>query len=77
MNLVLPAFTRGGGQLTEEQVTSTRRIANVRIHVERAIRRLKVYKILSQVVPINMSPKMDKILRICAALANLRDDLIR
>ncbi|XP_056116475.1 uncharacterized protein LOC130092600 [Rhinichthys klamathensis goyatoka] len=76
VKLVLPAFTRGGAQLTEEQVTASRRIANVRIHVERAIRRLKVYKILSQVIPINMTPKIEKILRICAALANLRGDLI-
>lgn len=54
---------------------STRRIAHLRIHVERAIRRLKVNKI-SQVVPISMTPKIDKILRICAALTNLREDLI-
>lgn len=47
VRLVLPAFTRKKWQLTNEQVTRTRRIANVRIHVERAIRRLKVYKILS------------------------------
>uniref|UniRef100_A0A671YJ76 THAP-type domain-containing protein n=1 Tax=Sparus aurata TaxID=8175 RepID=A0A671YJ76_SPAAU len=77
VKLVMPCFTRKRGQLTEEQVTSTRRIAHVRIHVERAIRRLKVYKILSQVVPITMAPKIDKILRICASLVNLRADLIR
>ncbi|CAI5685840.1 unnamed protein product [Oreochromis niloticus] len=77
VRLVIPAFTKKHRQLTEEQVTYTRRIANVRIHVERAIRRLKVYKILSQIVPISMAPKVDKILRICAALVNLREDLIR
>lgn len=77
VNLVILSFTKKGAQLTEEQVTSTRRIANVRIHVERAIRRLKVFKILSQVVPISLVPKVDKILRICSALVNLRCDLIR
>ncbi|CAI5689183.1 unnamed protein product [Oreochromis niloticus] len=77
VRLVIPAFTKKRRQLTEEQVTYTRRIANVRIHVERAIRRLKVYKILSQIVPLSMAPKVDKILRICAALVNLREDLIR
>lgn len=77
VRLVIPAFTKKRRPLTEEQVTYTRRIANVRIHVERAIRRLKVYKILSQIVPISMAPKVDKILRICAALVNLREDLIR
>ena len=47
VRLVIPAFTRKHSQLTNEQVTQMRRIANVRIHVERAIRRLKVFKILS------------------------------
>lgn len=76
VRLITPAFTRKKCQLTNEQVTRTRRIANVRIHIERAIRRLKVYKILSQTVPIHFVPKIDKILRICAALVNLRGELI-
>lgn len=54
VRLVMPSFTKRRGQLTEEQVTYTRWIAHVRIHVKRAIRRLKVYKVLSQVVPISM-----------------------
>uniref|UniRef100_A0A8C6UA01 Uncharacterized protein n=1 Tax=Neogobius melanostomus TaxID=47308 RepID=A0A8C6UA01_9GOBI len=76
VNLIIPAFTRKGCQLTNERVTDTRRIAHARIHVERAIRRLKVYRILSQTVPINLVPKIDKILKICAGLVNLRADLI-
>lgn len=76
VRLVIPAFTRKHCQLTNEQVTQMRRIANVRIHVERAIRRLKVYKILSQTVPISLVHKIDKILQVCAALINLRGELI-
>lgn len=76
VNLIMPAFTRKGSQLTNEEVTHTRRIAHARIHVERAIRRLKVFKILSQTVPINLVPKIDKILKICAGLVNLRGELI-
>ena len=76
VRLITPAFTRKKSQLTNEQVTRTRRIANVRIHIERAIRRLKVYKILSQTVPIHFVTKIDKILKICAALVNLRGELI-
>ena len=77
VRLVLPAFTRKKSQLTNEQVTRTRRIANVRVHVERAIRRLKVFKILKHTFPINLVPKIDQILTICAALVNLRGELIR
>ncbi|CAM4569779.1 unnamed protein product [Leuciscus chuanchicus] len=52
------------------------RIANVRIHVERVIRRLKVFRIMSQTVSINLAHKMDKILRICAALVNMQGEII-
>lgn len=76
VNLIIPAFTRKGCQLTNEEVTHTLRIAHARIHVERAIRHLKVYKILSQTVPINLVPKIDKIFKICAGLVNLRGELI-
>lgn len=60
VNLIIPAFTRKGCQLTNEEVTHTRRIAHARIHVERAIRHLKDYKILSQTVPISLVPKLMK-----------------
>ena len=76
VKLILPAFTKKGMPLSEEDTTNTRRIANVRIHVERVIRRLKIFRILSQTVPVNLAHKLDKTLRICAALSNLRGDII-
>ncbi len=72
VNLIMPAFTHKGGQLSDEDVTGTRRIANVRIHVERVIRWLKVLKIVSQTVPINMAHKMDKIQSVCSACEHAR-----
>ena len=50
VSLALPAFTRGRKELSEQEVTSTRRLADVRIHIERAIRRLKNFKILCNVM---------------------------
>ncbi|XP_024124610.1 uncharacterized protein si:dkey-56d12.4 [Oryzias melastigma] len=76
VNLIIPPFTRKGCQLTKEKVTQTHRIAHARIHVERTIRRLMVYRILSQTVPINLVSKFDKILKICAGLVNLRNEFI-
>ncbi|KAL2095746.1 hypothetical protein ACEWY4_007894 [Coilia grayii] len=77
VKLVMPAFTKRGLPLSEEDTTSTRRIANVRVHVERVIRRLKNYKILKHRVPINLTPKYSSILRVCACLCNLRGDIIQ
>lgn len=31
---------------------------------------------MSQVVPISIAPKIEKIIRICAALVNYKEDLI-
>ncbi|XP_048753449.2 uncharacterized protein LOC125664649 [Ostrea edulis] len=73
VKLNIPAFTKG----KEEDVTETRRIATVRIHVERAIRRLKVIRMLSQVVPVTSVKKLSDYLIVCAALVNLRSDLIK
>jgi hypothetical protein len=77
VKLNIPAFTKGRKQLPAEEVIKTRRIANVRIHVERAIRRLKVFKIISGTVPVTSLKQLDKILIVCAALVNLRPLLIR
>ncbi|KAL7833741.1 hypothetical protein AOLI_G00287010 [Acnodon oligacanthus] len=38
VKLILPAVTKRGMQLSEQDTTNTRRIANVRVHVERVIR---------------------------------------
>ena len=77
VKLTLPSFTKGKKQLSNSDVTSTRRIANVRIHVERAIRRLKVFRILSGTVPVASLHKFDEILIVCAALVNLRPELVK
>lgn len=76
VRLVIPPFTKSHVHLAGKQVTHACQIEDVRVHITRAIRRLKVYKILSQTVPLTMAPKIDQILRICAALVNLREDVI-
>lgn len=73
----IPAFTKGKDQLSEEEVTKTRRIATVRIHMERAIRRLKVFRILSQVVPVTSVKKVIDYLIVCVSWVNLRTHLIK
>lgn len=76
VSLALHAFTRGRKELSEHEVTSTRRLANVRIHIERAIRRLKGFKILCNVMSGRLQ-SVDEIVSICAGLCNLQPQLIR
>ena len=47
-----------------------------RIHVERAIGRMKRYEILNGTLPINLVPLVDDIATVCAALSNLWSDLV-
>ncbi|XP_064458996.1 uncharacterized protein LOC135369296 [Ornithodoros turicata] len=77
IRLNTPAFTRGKSQLTEAEVTQTRRIAAVRIHVERAINRIKTYRILKQALPIASKKVISNIIFVCAGLCNLKPPLIR
>lgn len=42
--LVIPSFTRGKTQLSQKQVEVSRQMSRLRIHVERAIQRLKTFK---------------------------------
>jgi len=76
VKLSIPAFTKGLKQLPEDDVTDTRRLANVRIHVERAIRRLKCFKLLSNIIPGRVA-NVDDIVSICAGLCNLQPMLIQ
>ena len=56
--LEIPAFTRGKSQLSREEVEKSRRLARVRIHVERVIGQLrKKYKILQTTLPVSLIKK--------------------
>ncbi|KAL9975925.1 hypothetical protein ACROYT_G013144 [Oculina patagonica] len=75
--LNIPPLAQGGKQLSRNKVTTTRRIASVRIHVERAIERLKNFKILQGIMPLTLMPQADSILLVCASLCNLLPPLVR
>lgn len=55
----------------------TRRIANLRIHVERAMERIKNFRIIQGVMPISMSERVSKIVFVVCALCNLLPPLIQ
>jgi len=83
-SLAIPTFTKGKSQLSSKEVETARELSRVRIHVKRAMGRLKNYKILQCTLPISLVKSssdeefctMDKILLVCAALCNLQPPLI-
>jgi hypothetical protein len=75
--LAIPAFTKGQTQLSQQQVETSRQMSRVRIHVERAIGRLKNFKILSEQMSISLVPHCDSILTICSAICNLQPKLVK
>ena len=70
VGLNIPAFMNGKDQLDIVDETETRRIASVRIHVERAIARVKSFRILKTISPISMAADLNKIWVICCYLTN-------
>ena len=61
----------GREQLPVGETVETQQIASERIHVERAIQRLKIYRILD-CVPVILFDKINEIITICAFLSNMQ-----
>ena len=55
-----------------EKVQKTKETTNLRIHVERAINRIKNYRIRKGTLPITMMQHVDEIVLVCAAFCNIK-----
>ena len=76
VKLNIPPFLDGREQLDLTDEIQTRRIASVRVHVERAIERVKNYKILQTIFKLSMAPELNKIWIICCYLVNFLPQLV-
>ena len=74
--LTIPPSTVSSMQMSQGDVKKTCKIANVRIFVEKAIRRIKEYRLLKIELPILQLPLVDEIVTICAAFTNLKNPLL-
>ena len=76
VDLNIPSFVTGGRQFTNDEVLHTRKIASVRIHVERAIGRIRNFYILKGKLPITLTPLANQIVSVCAWLSNFQPSLV-
>ena len=75
--LNIPPFLRDRSQLTSSKVVETRRIAELRIHVERAIGRIKSFHILDGIFLITLSHIANEVSTVCALLTNCMPPLCK
>ena len=76
ITLNIPPFMEGRQQLPSEEIEAGRKIASLRIHIERAIGRIKTYRILTSTIPLSMARLSNQIVCICAFLSNFHPALV-
>ncbi|XP_065064833.1 uncharacterized protein LOC135691031 [Rhopilema esculentum] len=77
VSLNIPPFKGSRSQLTPQEAEETANIAAVRIHVERAIGRVKNYHILDGVLPLSLYPVANQIFTVCCYLTNFLPFLVK
>ncbi|XP_028406791.1 uncharacterized protein LOC114529234 [Dendronephthya gigantea] len=75
VKLNIPPFLNNQ-QLSIQAENETRKIAAVRVHVERAIQRIKCFRILKNVFPLSMASELNKVWVICSYLTLFQPPLI-
>jgi hypothetical protein len=73
---ILP-FLRQGSSFTEDECSQTREIAALRIHIERAIQRIKQYRWLAAPIPISQMDIAGDVFLVSAFLTNLLPSLVQ
>ena len=73
--LNLPAFSHGK-TLGARVLKQSRKIASIRIHVERAICKMKTFQVLSGIIPLKLRYILDQVVAIVAVLCNLQERLV-
>ena len=69
-SLIIPSPAQGTEQMTKENVLKTKSVENLRIHVKRAIGKIKWFHIRKQTMPLALVPLANEIVTIYAALRN-------
>ena len=77
VSLNIPPFMQNG-KLSDCDVKLTRSIATLRIHVERAIERVKNFRIIDGCIPNSIpAATVSKIFFVCAMLTNMQSPLLK
>ncbi|XP_068756179.1 uncharacterized protein [Montipora capricornis] len=76
VKLNIPPFLGANAQMSAEDVIRTQQIAGLRIHVERAINKIKNFLIWKEEIPLSLFSVVNQMWSVCAFLCNAQDPLI-
>ncbi|XP_068680435.1 uncharacterized protein [Montipora foliosa] len=76
VGLHIPPFIGLRSQHTPSEVIVIQEIASERIHVERAINKVKNFHIFNQVNPLLLSGSLNQMWTVCAMLTNMQNPII-
>lgn len=77
VELNIPPFLNGRNKFTPQEEVQTKKIAKVRIHVERIIERLKKFRLLQKVIPLSLAPLFSQTVFVCACLVNFQEPIVK
>ena len=76
VRLNVPPLLQSKSQMPTDDVVVTKKIAQLRVHVERAIGRVKEFRILQTVLPSSMWDSINEIIHVCCMLTNFSPPLV-
>ncbi|XP_015124830.1 uncharacterized protein LOC107046672 [Diachasma alloeum] len=71
IGLIRPPYLRKNRRFTRAEAESTARIAAARVHVERTIQRVKIFKIMEGILPQHLVKYSDDIMTVICGITNL------
>nr|XP_047138403.1 uncharacterized protein LOC124814609 [Hydra vulgaris] len=77
VKLNISSFLNGQLQLSKEDATESQTIASLRIHVERAIRRIKVFRQINNEIPLVFHGSINQLWTVTCLLCNFLPSLIK
>ena len=77
VRLNIPPFLDSKVQMPVDDGLLTKKIAQLRVHVERAIGRIKEYYILCSTLPAVMCDSINKVIYVCCMMTNFSPPLVK